>query len=94
MPVLLMAATEVALLAQVNVTPLMLFPLLSFATAVNWSVAFTAIDDEAAVTVIVARVGAVFEVEDDPPPQPPKNSAANKANHKRFMLNPASSTWE
>jgi hypothetical protein len=64
----LIVATLVALLAQVKVSPLMVLPLLSFATAVNWSVAFTAIDEEAAVTVTVATVGGGGEVEEDPPP--------------------------
>lgn len=38
-PLLLIVATPVALLAQVNVTPLMVFPPLSFAVAVNCWVA-------------------------------------------------------
>jgi hypothetical protein len=89
-PLLLMVATLVALLAQVRVTPLMVFPLVSLATAVNWSVAFTATDDEAAVTVIVAKLGVELEVEDDPPPQSHRNNATDKTNSKRFMSDFAS----
>jgi hypothetical protein len=51
---LLTVATLVALLAQVKVSPLMVFPLLSFPVAVNCWVAFTAIVGEAGVTAIVA----------------------------------------
>ena len=53
-PLLLIVATLVALLAQVKVSPVMVFPLLSFAVAVNCWVAFTVIVGEAGVTVIVA----------------------------------------
>jgi hypothetical protein len=60
-------------------------PLLYVPVAVNWSVAFTAIDGEAAVTVIVVSVGGGVEVTEDPPPpqfrrklQVTKDNARNK----------------
>jgi hypothetical protein len=62
-PLLLIVATLVALLAQVNVSPLMVSPALSLPTAVNWSVAPAATDGEAGVTVIVASApGVVVKV--------------------------------
>jgi hypothetical protein len=54
-----MVATAVAPLAQVNATPLMVLPLLSFAVAVNCWAPPTAIDGEAGETVIVATTGAL-----------------------------------
>jgi hypothetical protein len=63
-----MVATLVALLAQAKASPVMVFPLLSLAVAVNCWVAFTAIDGEAGVTVIVATVGVGGVVTLDPPP--------------------------
>jgi hypothetical protein len=57
MPPLLIVATLVVPLAQVKVTPDMVFPLLSLAVAVNCCVAFTAIDGEGGVTVIAVKVG-------------------------------------
>ena len=50
-------ATLVALLAQVNVTPVMVLPLLSFAVAVNCCVAPKAIEGDAGETVMLASVG-------------------------------------
>jgi len=58
-PLLLIVAVLVALLAQVNVTPLMVLPLPSFAVAVNCCVAPTVMDGELGETVIVATTGAV-----------------------------------
>jgi len=68
----LMVATPVELLAQVNVTPFMVLPLLSFAVAVNCSVALEAMDGEAGVTAMLASTGLLGGVVDpgDPPPQP------------------------
>jgi hypothetical protein len=99
MPVLLIAATVVELLAQVKVSPLMSLPLLSFPKAENWSVAFTAIDDEAAVTAIVASVGGEFVLEfvlelDGAPPQPHRNITPAKIRANLFMTNLPLSTTE
>jgi hypothetical protein len=58
-PLLLIVATPVALLAQVKVNPIIVFPPLSLAVAVNCCVAFAAIDGEVGATVIVATTGAV-----------------------------------
>jgi hypothetical protein len=58
-PLLSIVATPVALLVHVNVTPLMLFPLPSFAVAVNCCVAPTRIDGDAGVTVMLATAGPV-----------------------------------
>jgi hypothetical protein len=55
-----MVATAVALLVQVNVTPLIALPLLSCAVAVNCCVAPTAIEGDAGETAMLATV-------DDPP---------------------------
>jgi hypothetical protein len=68
----LMVAILAALLAQAKVTPLMVLPLLSFAVAVNCSVAPAAMDGEAGVTAMLASTGLLGGVVDpeDPPPQP------------------------
>jgi len=65
-PLLLIVAILVALLTQVKVTPLMVFPLPSFAVAVNCCVAPTAIEGDDGETEIEATVG-VFVLEE---PQP------------------------
>jgi hypothetical protein len=65
-PSLLMVATPVELLFQVKVTPLSVVPLLFLATAENWLVPPTAIDEEAAVIVIDATVVLVPELEELP----------------------------
>jgi hypothetical protein len=54
-----MVATVVVPLAQVNVTPLMVLPPLSFAVAVNCWVAPTTIVGDAGDTVTVATTGLV-----------------------------------
>jgi hypothetical protein len=58
----LMVATPVALLAQVKVTPPMVLPLLSFAVAVNCSVAPAAMDGEDGVTAMLATTGVTVSV--------------------------------
>jgi hypothetical protein len=58
-PLLLTVATLVALLAHVNVTPLMVLPLLSFAVALNCWVPPTATEGDAGDTVMVATAGEV-----------------------------------
>jgi hypothetical protein len=55
-PLLLIVAILVALLAQVNTTPFMVLPLVSFAVAVNCCVVFIAIDGEAGDTAMDATV--------------------------------------
>lgn len=71
-PFALMEAKLAALLAHVNVMPLMLFPLLSFAVAVNWTVPLSA-TEVVPVTVIEASValpGVCVVPAEEPPPQP------------------------
>jgi ABC-type molybdate transport system permease subunit len=57
-----MVATPAALLAQVKVTPPMVLPLLSFAVAVNCSVALAVMVGEDGVTAMVAMTGVTVRV--------------------------------
>ena len=83
----LMAAIPGALLTQVNVTPPMVLPLLSFAVAVNCWVALATMVGAAGVTAILATTGAPgsgFELE-EPPPQPTRRTHAAIRKERRAV---------
>jgi hypothetical protein len=67
-PLVPMVATAFTLLAQVKDRPVMTLPFLSLAVAVNCCVAFTAIDGEVGVTVMLATVARAFGLADGAPP--------------------------
>jgi hypothetical protein len=79
---LLTVAILVALLVQVNVIPLMVLPLLSFAVAVNCCVVPTAMDGEDGETAIAATVGAFAPEE----PQPVDHDSIDRAAKLRTHL--------
>ena len=84
-PVLLTVATFVALLAHVNVTPLIVLPLLSFAVALNCRVPPTAIEDDDGETAMVTTFVGVVPEE----PQPTDNaSTAKQATRQRLFTRP------
>ena len=81
-PLLLTVATLVALLAQVNVTPLIVLPLLSLAVALNCCVPPAAIDAVDGETAMVATVGRF--VPEEPQPIDNDSTAREKTQRTHF----------
>jgi hypothetical protein len=83
----LIAATLGVLLAQLNVTPLRMLPLPSFAVAVICSVPLTAIDGSVEDSVIVEITGGgVVEKAPPPAPQPDMAPMAKKRTRRRVTF--------